>query len=179
MDAFSSQSLPQTHNDNFREIPITKQSKEVKNINQPMSNSSNTSSISCREEIESLHTFFVQWFKAEIPKAKEPYEPFMLSLSKSPAFVLVSPKGTRTERDTLIDDLYHLHGCRKDDESFSIWIENVSENSLGNGLWLAEYEEHQTVNGSNTKRLSTAIFREKDDGNKLEWVRVHETWISE
>jgi len=151
-----------------------------------------------KHEIELLHKFFIQWFKAEIPQTRDNFLPFTQSLSiESPVFALISPSGKRTQAPDLIDELYDLHACRRSDDSFTIWIENVNEIELGSTittssqaqslsqrrLWMMEYEEHQIVEGKHTKRLSTALLRERKidrnsfNGSKLEWVRVHETWV--
>ena len=140
--------------------------------------SNNASKNPRQEEIESLHRFFVKWFKGEIPQTKDLFQKhFAETLSQqSPSMVLISPGGKRTEYNDLIHDLYNLYGCRTKDPTYDIWIERVKEDSLGNGFWLMEYEEHQRVNKEHTKRLSTALLRERDEGG-LEWVRVHETWM--
>ena len=136
-----------------------------------------------KNEIASLHKFFVQWFKAEIPQTEEMFETnFTQKISKSsPPFILISPSGRKSSFDQLTSDLYKAYGCRKDEkDTYTIWIENVTEVELGNGLFLMEYEEHQIVDKTkHTKRLSTALLRELENGDTLEWVRVHETWMAE
>jgi len=137
-----------------------------------------------KTEIESLHKFFVQWFKAEIPQTNENFNThFVQTISESsPPFTLVSPSGVKSSYKDLITDLYNAYACRKGDDTYTIWIDNVQEQTLGNGLYLMEYEEHQCVSKKHTKRLSTALLRERcisGDITKLEWVRVHETWMTE
>ena len=128
-------------------------------------------------EIEDLHQFFVDWFSGSLPQTDAAFHRFSNVMATD--MHIVSPDGQIQNRDQLIEGLWQAHGCRKGDHpSFRIWIENVRVRSSLNSAILATYEEWQAIKGDQTRRLSTVLFREKEETpNGLEWIHVHETWL--
>ena len=127
----------------------------------------------CRNEIDTLHRCFEDWFNGRVPGTAEAFGRIETALGE--AFVIVMPQGSKVERAPLLNGLYDAHGGRK---GIRIWIENVRVLEEDRALVVAEYEEWQTEGGEPTSRHSTVVFRRNEDKpNGLEWLRVHETWF--
>lgn len=129
---------------------------------------------SCRREIRELHAFFQGWFRGELEDSDASYARFGDVLASD--FEIVSPEGRRTPRRDLVAALRTTHG--KDAPTARIWTQSERIRPIGDGLWLATYEEWQEQSGSETRRISSALFRGRTDTpNGVEWLHVHETWI--
>ena len=125
----------------------------------------------CHDEILELHEFFESWMtggKADFPR---------FSRVMAGDFEMISPDGSRMDRDVLLSRMRDLRGTLAPDE-FTITVKNIRVRSLAPGLFLAGYEEWQTRGAETKARFSTAVFREKPEHpNQVEWVHVHETWL--
>ncbi len=127
----------------------------------------------CRNEIDTLHRCFEDWFNGRVSRTAEAFGRIDTVLGE--AFVIVMPKGNKVERGPLLEGLYDAHGGR---QGIRIWIENVGVLEEDRTLVVAEYEEWQAEDGETTSRHSTAVFRRNEEKpNGLEWLRVHETWF--
>ncbi|MBT5875955.1 MAG: DUF4440 domain-containing protein [Candidatus Latescibacteria bacterium] len=127
----------------------------------------------CGAEIVELHQFFEDWFNGNIPDTAQEFQRMDVVMDAS--FVIVMPDGKRVDRDPLLELLKKSHGKRA---GIRIWIENVRVLVSEGGIVIAEYEEWQEENSETTSRVSTVVFREKEETpNGLSWVRVHETWF--
>jgi hypothetical protein len=126
-------------------------------------------------EITQLHAFFQQWFNGEMAPTEENFSRLRNVLAEG--FQLVSPDGNLLERLPLLDGLFQAHGSR---EGMEIWIEEVSVLHWFDRLALATYQEWQKLDGQVTARLSSVLFRDKEDApNRIEWLHVHETWLDQ
>mmetsp|Transcript_40420 Transcript_40420/g.47290 ORF Transcript_40420/g.47290 Transcript_40420/m.47290 type:complete len:149 (-) Transcript_40420:325-771(-) len=135
----------------------------------------------CKDEIIRLHVFFVDWFKASLPNTDEQFDAFTKCMA--PQFHIVSPRGVVDALPKLTSGLRSAHGVHKD-SGFTIEIKNCrflfgAEGGGNKGCYLMTYEEWQTFGTNETARISTVMFREKEEEGvgDLEWVHVHETWL--
>ena len=132
-----------------------------------------TTQEACRDEIDTLHRCFEDWFNGRVPRSAEAFSRIETALGE--AFVIVMPQGRKVERAPLLKGLYDAHAGRK---GIRIWIKNVRVPVEDRSLVVVEYEEWQTEDGETTSRHSTAVFRRNvEKPNGLEWLRVHETWF--
>ncbi len=127
----------------------------------------------CRNEIDTLHRCFEDWFNGRVPRTSEAFNRIDTALAET--FVIVMPQGSKVERAPLLKSLYEAHTGR---QGIRIWIEHVRVLEEDQALVVAEYEEWQEEGGETTSRHSTAVFRRNEEKpNGLEWLRVHETWF--
>lgn len=127
-----------------------------------------------REEIESLHRFFVEWFTGSIPATDENFQTgFMQRFDES--FLLIPPAGTILELSTLAEGIRSNHNSNPD---FRIAIRAVTICRSWDQYILATYEEWQRHALASTPpdngRVATVLFRIDTD---LQWLHVHETWL--
>ena len=136
----------------------------------------------CRREIVELHQFFEDWFNAALAPTDESFGRFASVIADD--FVMVTPGGSLVERAPLVAGLRASHGRWRGQEPVGrIWIENVRVHRIleGGDLAIATYEEWQEIAGEEIRgRLSTVVLRVKEWApNGLEWLHVHETWLSD
>jgi len=94
-------------------------------------------------------------------------------------FEIVFPDGKGMNQPELLTWMRGLEGALTDQE-FEIRIENLEERATAPGMFIVTYEEWQTRDGETNARRSTAVFRENPETpNRVEWVHVHETWLSQ
>lgn len=138
-----------------------------------------TMEVRYQTEIIELHRFFQHWFNGELPDNDESFSRF--SDVMAPGFEIVSPNGRWTDRDSLIAALRSSHGQWKDQgEPGKIRIEHYRLMHTEGPLALVTYEEWQEVGGESRGRLSTALFKMREGTpNGVEWLHVHETWLSD
>lgn len=127
----------------------------------------------CRDEIDTMHRCFEDWFNGRSPRTDEAFSRIGSALGES--FVIVMPQGRKVERAPLLKGLYEAHAGRP---GIRIWIDHVRILEEDHALVVAEYEEWQEEGGETTARHSTVVFR-RDNAmpNGLKWLRVHETWF--
>lgn len=131
----------------------------------------------CRAEIIELHEFFEDWFNARLPASDAAFARF--SNVMADGFEIIGPDGVRIGRAGIIDALRAGHGARP---GISIEIRSPEARMIGDGLYLATYQEWQTSKGTegDTVRrwISTALLRRDDSApNGFVWLRVHETYL--
>ncbi len=129
----------------------------------------------CRAEIEDLHRFFVDWFRAAVPAD----DPTWLRLDEAlaPSFEMITPDGVVERREPLLARLRELHGSQ--DEGFAIWIEAYDCRLVDERIIVATYEEWQRRAGVVRGRLSTVVFeRYPLAPYRVRWLHVHETWLA-
>ena len=119
-------------------------------------------------EIVALHDFFTGWFRGEVPNDDPSFAKFPDALA--PGFVIVSPTGTLSDRDTVLAGVRGAHGSWGPDDS--IRISNVAVRIRTDETIVATYEEWQRREGTERGRLSTVVF-----DSRLRWQHVHETWL--
>ncbi len=129
----------------------------------------------CRNEVDQLHMFFVDWFTGAAENTDENFARAADVIA--PDFVLISPRGDIHDRDEILALIRSAHGSR-DAEAFKIWIEDFEARFVDGPFCLATYCEWQEVEGDKTCRKSTVLFRTHGGApNHVEWVHLHETWL--
>ena len=127
----------------------------------------------CEAEIETLHAFFVEWYTG----TTDDDAIARLERALAPDFEMVTPDGTRLDRDSVIEDV-RVSYERDEPGTFAIEIRNVEVIEQLDGYALVRYEEWQETDDGATGRLSTVLFRDEAAApGGLEWVDLHETWI--
>jgi N-acetylglutamate synthase-like GNAT family acetyltransferase len=131
-------------------------------------------SIRVREEIESLHSFFVGWFSGALPEHVLTAQ-FLDRFD--PDFLLVPPAGTRLSVADLAGSLRAKHASNP---AFRVAIRNVEIKRSFEGHVLATYEEWQrhalASKPPDNGRLATVLFETREP---LRWLHIHETWLPE
>lgn len=128
----------------------------------------------CRQEIERLHAFFVDWYTGRLdPVAFDRFETAL-----GPGFEMVTPEGECMKRAPVVE-MVHEKGDTHRPGTFDIEIQNVTPVAIETDHALVRYEEHQRTPDGRTARLSTVYFESDDDAPEgLVWRHVHETWLA-
>ena len=112
-------------------------------------------------------------------------------------FRIVTPDGRTVERAPLLAGLRAAHASRTE-PTMRIWVDNIEARPAGGGLWIVGYQEWQQREGEAARgRQSTAVMRARPKSartgsartgsggtgvpapNGIEWLHVHETWLSD
>lgn len=129
----------------------------------------------CEQEIVGLHRFFETWFRGGFSDRERGFERF--SQVMAPSFMMVSPKGTVTDLQSLSAALRGAFGTWTQDDT--IEVVDVTLRHLHADLALLTYIEKQHVRGANTARVSTVMMRQHEaTPNGVQWLHVHETWMA-
>jgi len=88
-----------------------------------------------KREIEELHQFFQEWFRAELPETDAAFAR-MDALGAD--FRMVVPSGKLIEHSPLLAGLRAAYGKQP---KIRIWVENVNLHMAQNGFALATYDE--------------------------------------
>lgn len=127
----------------------------------------------CKAEIVELHQFFESWFRGSLAPTDESYERFASVLGQD--FELVSPAGVRLSRTQILTGVRAAHTS---DPDAKIEARAVRVRTVGDGLFLATYEEWQTKDEKERGRTSSALLRAKSGtAHGVEWLHLHETWL--
>lgn len=130
----------------------------------------------CPREITQLHQFFQSWFNGEIDDTDDQYDRLEHVLASE--FVLITPEGMENERSRLIRGLRSAHGGNRDNP-VKIWVEDIRCRHHEGNVAVFTYHEWQEKKGDKKGRLSTVLFRRKDEiPEGVEWLHVHETWLT-
>lgn len=129
-----------------------------------------------REEIEGLHSFFVDWFSGAVPDSDDIFEAELLGRF-DPRFCLIPPSGAALDLSELTSMVRKGHGSNPD---FRIAIRNLEVRTIGASHVLGTYQEWQRNALASTPpdngRVASAILH---CGDTLRWLHVHETWLPE
>jgi len=126
----------------------------------------------CEREVRELHVFFERWFRGELPD--EAFVRVAGALAED--FELISPRGARDDRDSILGAIRGARGGRS--RAFSIAVEAFEVRWQSGDACLVTYEEHQRDDDAVTARLSSALFRRANDAPAgVRWVHLHETWL--
>jgi hypothetical protein len=126
-------------------------------------------------EIRSLHVVIEEWLGGGCEKSPASFVRFSDALAED--FVIVSPSGQRSTKQTLCPGFEAAHGA--EGQSFEIEIKNIDLRAATGEHLIATYEEHQQGRGGATARFSTVVFRPSSlPGRTLEWFHLHETWLT-
>ena len=128
----------------------------------------------CKAEIVELHQFFEDWFSASEESSID-LDRFAEVLA--PDFTMVGPDGRLVEAQELLAALREARGSKL---GLRIWIDNVRVLHRSGDMTVALYEERQKSDGGESRRVSTAIFRNREHNpNGLEWLHVQEKWLEQ
>lgn len=131
----------------------------------------------CRNEVEQLHMFFQDWFTGAVEDTDDNFARVAGVLADD--FFLMSPRGERFDRAGILA-LVREHHARRRPDAFRLWVDDVAVRLVEGPLCLATYREHQDIEGETTCRFSSALFRACPDApNRVEWVHLQETWVTE
>ncbi len=124
-------------------------------------------------EIIELHEFFQAWFVGTAEQSDEVFARASSALGSE--FELVAPDGAVVDRRRILSSIQRGFGRRP---NFEIGIEAFEARVVASGLSLVTYHELQRQDEVSTRRISTALFRDKPGApNGVEWLHVHETWL--
>jgi len=125
-------------------------------------------------EIVQLHQFFQDWYNGAIDATGETFSRLDEALAEG--FRLITPEARVIERDSILEVIRKDHNTRL---AMRIWIEDVCIQHWFEDHVLATYQEWQQRDSQTTTRLSSVFMRlNPDKPNGLEWLFVHETWVS-
>ena len=124
-----------------------------------------------------LHDFLRDWLIGALPRTAEAFAPFDEAMA--PDLRVISPLGTLTLRDDLLNEFEGTHGVLSGKAgAFEIRVENDCVlHDLGEWA-VVNYEEWHVLDGEASARLATVLYRRREGApNGVEWVHVHETWL--
>ena len=125
-----------------------------------------------RNEIESLHEFFVGWFSGELEE--DSFDATFLPRFAEDV-VLIPPGGQQLGYEELVGWIRGGHG---NNPNFRIAIRNVRLRRVLADHLLVTYEEWQrnalASEPSDNGRVATVLF---EKGDQLRWLHIHETWV--
>lgn len=120
-------------------------------------------------EIIGLHDFFMSWFRGEDSAG----DITRMADALDGGFRIIDPHGRSRNRGEILAAVEAARASR----DMTITVDTIQVEDLGEA-YLATYIERQSVDGTETARRSTAIFRESATApNGVVWTHVHETWI--
>lgn len=130
-----------------------------------------------REEVESLHAFFVDWYTGVADS-----EDFQaLEDALAPSFEMIPPTGAIADRETVTSAVREAFDTYEQG-SFDIEIRDVEVVEQYDQTALVRYEEWQDDAGEESGRLSTALFTIEETTNEsptVEWRYLQETWLEQ
>lgn len=128
----------------------------------------------CEREVVELHRFFGDWFTGRLPLDDDAFARVADALA--PDFELVSPRGLRDSRSSILDAIHRAHSGRPAD--FSVWVQQVRPRWSTGEVCLVTYEEWQSEPTGARGRVSSALFRAEPSAPLgVQWVHLHETWL--
>lgn len=132
----------------------------------------------CQTQVQDLHALFVTWFQGKQDKAVLEQD---LEERLVPNFSHVAPNGQFIRgRNVLIGHLQDKYSVYRD-RVFEIDIYNVRLLWTDGERCLCTYEEWQSwrQDGEDIQfgRLSTCLLQKPEQGPKMQWIHVHETWL--
>lgn len=128
----------------------------------------------CHEEVTGMHGFIRDWLTGSLPRTRDNFSRFHDALGED--FHMISPRGNCADRDRVSEGLWKAYGSIE--RSFTIEIKNLTLCFTFGRFALVTYEEWQDGKFQ-TARLSSALFRSREEGGALRWVHLHETWLPE
>ena len=130
----------------------------------------------CGEEIETLHGFFVRWYRGEPDRDRFA----RVERALAPEFERITPEGAIAGRETVLAGVREGYNTY-DPDSCDIEIRHVTPVEVHKDRALVRYEEWQTMDGETTGRLSTALFgpsaSQQGTASGVEWRYLQETWL--
>ncbi len=126
-------------------------------------------------EVRAFHDALTGWFTGTVARTEQGFSALADVIAED--FVLISPRGVVDRAAPLMSRIEGAHGVEAPG-AFAIRIENCDLRVADGSHCLGTYEEWQQRDGVTTSRLSTVLFRVRDDRRHgLEWLHLHETWL--
>jgi hypothetical protein len=131
----------------------------------------------CLQETVRLHDVLEAWLVGALDRTPEVFSAFETALA-DPCSV-VSPLGTRTEREALVAEAEGLHGVLAADRGrFAVRVRNIRGEALLGDHAVLPYEEWRERGGDRSARLVTVLMREEPSAPLgVASARIHETWL--
>ncbi len=127
------------------------------------------------QEIVAFHAAIQRWFAGA---ETDPVGFRRIAGALASDFSMTTPDGRRIAEPLVTEWLAGARGCRSSD--FRIWIEQVRLVVEHGDIAVLIYDECQHVDGKDTRRQATAVFRRSPAAPLgVQWLRVHETWAAD
>lgn len=133
-----------------------------------------------RAEVETLHQVLAAWFRGDAPADRQHFETRLAGRFADDCRI-VYPSGRVLDRNGLFDPIFAAHGSNP---KFAVAVRDfrliaVSEDgSLATACYIEDQVNALNTVPANNARMSTVVFRLLNEGQKIEWVHIHETAIS-
>ena len=126
-----------------------------------------------RDEVVSLHEFFVAWYDKATAAATD-FDRFDKVMG--PGMKMIPPSGDILERDAVVS--YVRSNRATFDGDYAIEIADVQPAWEAGNTIVVTYIEKQERRGVKTARRASALFVESSSApNGVEWRHLHETWM--
>lgn len=127
-----------------------------------------------RREIVDFHAAVQRWFSG-VETGPADLSRILQALASD--FSMTTPDGNCIAEPLVTEWLRGARGCRSAD--FRIRIEHMRRVVEQGDIMALVYDECQNIDGQDTRRHATAIFRRAPSAPcGVHWQRVHETWAS-
>ena len=126
-----------------------------------------------RDEVVSLHEFFVAWYDKATADATD-FDRFDRVMG--PGMTMIPPSGDMLERDAVVS--YVRDNRATFDGDYAIEIADVQPAWEAGNVIVVTYIEKQQRRGVKTARRASALFVESSSApHGVEWRHLHETWM--
>ena len=129
--------------------------------------------ICARDEVVSLHEFFVAWYDKNTADATD-FDRFDKVMGQG--MQMIPPSGDMLERDAIVS--YVRDNRAAFDGDYAIEIADVELAWEAGNAVVVTYIEKQERRGVKTARRASALFVESSSApSGVEWRHLHETWM--
>jgi hypothetical protein len=129
--------------------------------------------IRARDEVVSLHEFFVAWYDKNTAGTVD-FDRFDKVMG--PGIQMIPPGGDMLDRDAVVS--YVRNNRATFDGDYAIEIADVRPAWEAGNAIVVTYIEKQDRRGVKTARRASALFVESSSApNGVEWRHLHETWM--
>ena len=126
-----------------------------------------------RDEVVSLHEFFVAWYDRATADATD-FDRFDKVMGAG--MKMIPPSGDMLERDAVISYVRNNRATFHGD--YAIEIADIQPAWEAGNAIVVIYIEKQERRGTKTTRRASALFVESSSApNGVEWRHLHETWM--
>ena len=126
-----------------------------------------------RDEVVSLHEFFVAWYDKNTAAATD-FDRFDKVMGRG--MKMIPPSGDMLDRDAVVS--YVRDNRATFDGDYAIEIADVELAWEAGNAIVVTYVEKQERRGVKTARRASALFVESSSApNGVEWRHLHETWM--
>ena len=126
-----------------------------------------------RDEVVSLHEFFVAWYDRATADATD-FDRFDKVMGAG--MKMIPPSGDMLERDAVISYVRNNRATFHGD--YAIEIADIQPAWEAGNAIVVTYIDKQERRGTKTTRRASALFVESSSApNGVEWRHLHETWM--